>query len=116
MNVVFGCIIALLSVIGLATVIRAAVFAIYRRSWKGSLVHVVALSDADAELEIRQAVEQLNWYGFCVQNTLLAVDTGLDGDNRKRSELICSDYGIPLCYPRELIRIIGYTGEDDGNY
>ena len=93
---------ALLSLVGLSTIIRGIIYSIFTTKWNKKIYHVVCLEDENAEIVLRDTIEQINWHRLYGSQSVFALDLGLDKTAYEMCKLICKDYDIELCSPGEL--------------
>ena len=102
MEVVLYIIASILCLLGMVTVIRAIVYALFTTDCEKSLCHIVCLKNDSAEMVLRDAVEQINWNRIGKNNEIIAVDMGLSSMGKDICKVICRDYDVDFCSVDEL--------------
>ena len=82
-----------LSLIGVASLIRGAVYLLFNHDLSKKAVTVILLDNDSYEMTIRSAVEQTKWKMGLPKN-LIAVDNGLSPTAKREAKMLLNDYQI----------------------
>lgn len=87
---------SVLSLVGVATVIRGAVSLIFKSKAEKKLFTVLLLDNNNTEIVIRDTVEQMRSSKY-MPSSILALDNGMDEKTKMQAKLLLDDYNITLC-------------------
>lgn len=89
-------VLSLLSIIGLASVIKAVVYLILHSDLTKSCCTVILLDEDDFEMTVRSAYEY-SCLTYGAPARLLAIPNNISFNTLKKAEKLLKDYNIPLC-------------------
>lgn len=97
----------ILSLIGLAHLIRSVAMWLFFLKGKTTQVLTVLLDTPDAEMELRCALENVRYFSPPLFKVILAVDCGLPENTREVCRKLASDYGnVIYCKSENLSDVI----------
>lgn len=95
MNDLFNIIFALLSIIGLVTIVKWIILKILKNSESEAII-VIPLQGHHENIEyhIRCAVEQSRWYSN--NSCIICLDKGMDSETKEICKKVCERFGIKI--------------------